>query len=492
MQSRVATCWTIAVAVWLGLSSAPASAQTPSTYFPQGHWVLNPGAERSQVISTGEVLAPLRFRVGLTTHVLHAPTNPAPGTMFQLREHLLGAFAPDKRLQFAAQVPLLLFQRPAPSHEIGVGRPWGSMRLGILAPEWDDPMWLAIDVGAGLPGLGQAELTGESRYLTGTLKVGVGAPLAHGVLGFEAEVRASLARIDLRGGAVFASQGLHLRGEFALRGEAAIVGTPHGFVEALGGFRYLVRPLELSLLAGPGYGLASDGFSVRLLGGVAFVSPKAEEEDEPREASIECLEGTPYPIEACPDLDVDRDGVRNGVDECPLEHGPKENAGCPWPDTDRDGLFDPQDTCPNAPGPNSNYGCPEEKKQLAVLLPKKIEILEKVYFEFDEATIKPQSFALLNQVGEIINAHPKLARLRVEGHTDDVGGAEYNLTLSEARARAVKTFLVETANVDDRRLVILGYGFSVPLDTNETEAGRAKNRRVEFIIVDEGDEEGEP
>jgi outer membrane protein OmpA-like peptidoglycan-associated protein len=318
----------------------------------------------------------------------------------------------------------------------------------------------------------------------GSLKLSAGFPAAHGgMFGLEVEGRASLTRVDLRGGATFVTGGLHLRGEFTARGEAWLNGGPRGFVELLAGVRYLLRPLELSLLTGPGYGLASQGFDYRLVLGVAFVSPSAEESDAARVASTDCTEGTDYKLDDCPDLDFDNDGVRNRVDRCPREFGERRNQGCPWPDTDGDTLVDHQDNCPKVPGPVENFGCPREQKQLVQIGRDKLEISERVFFEFNKAIIKPESFELLDQVAAVIENHPEL-RVRVEGHTDKVGSADYNHTLSLARAQAVKAYLTERGGISAGRLSVAGFGFDVPIATNDTDEGRARNRRVEFMFED--------
>lgn len=472
--------------------AAPALAQTPpSTTFPLGQWTLNPGAERSQVLATGELLAPGRFRVAVQTHGLLTPLDGAPASALQVREHLLASVGIANRFQLAAQLPALVWQSPAPATPNGLARPWVTGRLGVLSVDLDDPLWLAVDLGVGIPGLGQAELTADPAGPVGSVKASVGLPFSHGVFGAEAELRASAARVDLRGGVALASQGIHLKGELVARGDFSPA-TQRGFVEVLGGVRYVLRPLELSLVTGPGFGLAQGwGFDYRVIAGVGFVTPKEEREEE-HEATVDCTEGTAYRLESCPDLDWDNDGLVNRVDRCPKEWGPRENEGCPWPDTDHDTVTDNEDNCPTVPGPPENYGCPRELKQLVVIRKTKLEILDKVFFEFNQAVIKPESFELLDQVAAIIESHPELKKVRIEGHTDKVGSADYNRKLSKERARAVKTYLVQKGGVSPERLTIAGHGFDRPLATNDTDEGRAKNRRVEFMLVQADGEEGEP
>lgn len=224
------------------------------------------------------------------------------------------------------------------------------------------------------------------------------------------------------------------------------------------------------------------------------------------------------PIEnkGCPWPDTDRDGLNDGEDGCPKEAGPKENKGCAWPDTDGDGTLDKDDACPKESGPAdnrgcpvkdadndtvpdeldncptekgdpSNQGCPKAQKQLVVITREKLVIKEKVYFDTGKATIKPMSFGLLNQVGQILVTHPEIARIIVEGHTDNVGKPEANRALSQKRAESVRDYLVKRG-VETSRLQPKGYGPDRPSDSNGTATGRENNRRVEFVLgaVDKG------
>jgi len=112
----------------------------------------------------------------------------------------------------------------------------------------------------------------------------------------------------------------------------------------------------------------------------------------------------------------------------------------------------------------------------------RILILDKIFFELDSATIKPESFPLLDEVLVSLIDHPELILVEVQGHTDDQGALEYNQKLSEARAQAVVHYLV-ASGVDGQRLVARGYGETVSLQPGTSDAARAANRRVEFHIV---------
>jgi outer membrane protein OmpA-like peptidoglycan-associated protein len=111
--------------------------------------------------------------------------------------------------------------------------------------------------------------------------------------------------------------------------------------------------------------------------------------------------------------------------------------------------------------------------------------LKNIYFDFDKATIKlPQSAEALQGAYQILSANPTI-KVEIQGHTDSKGSDEYNLRLSDRRAAAVVDHLVKTLGVESARLTSKGYGESKPVATNDTDEGRALNRRVEFVITGE-------
>lgn len=107
--------------------------------------------------------------------------------------------------------------------------------------------------------------------------------------------------------------------------------------------------------------------------------------------------------------------------------------------------------------------------------------LPKIQFDFDKAEITPESYPTLNLINEVLSKSEHL-KLLVLAHTDSVGTEEYNLDLSERRAKAVKEFLVKKG-LPPPTVRYRGYGFAKPLADNSTEDGRAKNRRVEFRVT---------
>jgi OOP family OmpA-OmpF porin len=115
---------------------------------------------------------------------------------------------------------------------------------------------------------------------------------------------------------------------------------------------------------------------------------------------------------------------------------------------------------------------------------KAIEINEKVQFEVSKATILPESFGLLDEVAGAIKSHPEIKHVEVQGHASSEGDPTTNLKLSDDRAKSVMTYLTTKGGVEGVRLTAIGYGDKVPLADNNTEEGRAKNRRVEFHITE--------
>lgn len=186
----------------------------------------------------------------------------------------------------------------------------------------------------------------------------------------------------------------------------------------------------------------------------------------------------PAKNDGCPIRDADDDGVLDDVDRCPNQAGPAANQGCPWPDRDGDGVMDRDDRCPDEAGPPGNQGCPYK---LVEVTESQIVLRQTVHFQTGKARIKTESHPLLDEVAEAMLDHPTM-RVRVEGHTDSIGDDRTNLRLSQARADAVRRYLMSRGVTPDR-MTAIGYGEDNPLDDNATEVGRAINRRVEFHIL---------
>lgn len=110
--------------------------------------------------------------------------------------------------------------------------------------------------------------------------------------------------------------------------------------------------------------------------------------------------------------------------------------------------------------------------------------LKGVYFDFNKATIRPESYSVLDDAAKILTDNPKIT-VEIQGHTDSEGSDSYNQKLSEQRAYAVVDYLVKVKGIDINRLKAVGYGESKPIASNDTKEGRALNRRVEFVILGE-------
>lgn len=108
-------------------------------------------------------------------------------------------------------------------------------------------------------------------------------------------------------------------------------------------------------------------------------------------------------------------------------------------------------------------------------------ILKNIYFDFDKSVLLQQSYVELQGLLQVLNRYPKM-KIEVGGHTDGRGSEEYNQRLSESRAHAVADYLCNNG-IDKRRLQYKGYGKTKPIDSNDTDEGRARNRRVEFVIL---------
>jgi outer membrane protein OmpA-like peptidoglycan-associated protein/tetratricopeptide (TPR) repeat protein len=107
-------------------------------------------------------------------------------------------------------------------------------------------------------------------------------------------------------------------------------------------------------------------------------------------------------------------------------------------------------------------------------------VLRNVFFEFGKSSLQPESFAELDELIEIMKSNPKL-KIEIGGHTDNKSSRAFNLTLSEKRAHSVVDYMAK--KIDPSRLSFKGYAFDFPVASNDTEEGRAQNRRVEFKII---------
>lgn len=233
--------------------------------------------------------------------------------------------------------------------------------------------------------------------------------------------------------------------------------------------------------------------------------------------------------DGAPDLDNDKDGVPDKVDKEPMipedRDGFQDEDGAPDPDNDGDGILDTEDQAPNdpedfdefqdkdgAPDPDNDAdsildindecpgtdetvaagqntmetfnsyedddGCPDKKPEIAVEKGESI-VLEGVYFALGRADLTANSRFILDKVVRTLKGNPKI-EVEIRGHTDNTGGYQLNMRLSQQRADAVKIYLMNQG-IDAARIRTIGFGPEHPIAPNTTAEGRAKNRRIEFF-----------
>ena len=412
--------------------------------------------------------------------------------------HAAGSIVLADRVRLGLDVPFALYQDGdaafvsgealAPANRAALA----DLRIAAdvrLAGQHDAPFTLALGVRGWLPTGVRSQCTsdGSARIAPQVLAAGrlgvlawatraalvvrsrddayAGSPLGTG-LAAAAGLGLQLGRFFV-GPEVFASTGLRADAFLSVRGTPA---------DVVLGARYDL-PLGLRI------GLAGGGGLTRGYGSPAFRGL----------ASLEWW----IPI-AAPPADRDGDHVLDANDACPdqpgVPSGDPELNGCPPPervpdeDLDGDGIRDSDDACPGIAGlrtadPMTN-GCPTgTPHQLAVVTATEIRIGERIQFATGSADLLGDSQPVLSAVQRLLDEHPEIRKLRVDGHTDDTGDASFNDDLSRRRAAAVLRWLVEHG-VDEERLTSEGFGSSKPIATNLTEQGRLENRRVAFTIVE--------
>lgn len=193
--------------------------------------------------------------------------------------------------------------------------------------------------------------------------------------------------------------------------------------------------------------------------------------------------GTAVDAVGCPlpPADTDGDGVLDTLDQCPATPvGDKvDERGCTIvvpvgnPDLDGDGVLNAADQCPDTPAgfKVDGVGCMVEQTVA----------LQSVNFEFGSDALTAEAKAILDGIAKSLAAQTAV-KVQVTGHTDSLGPQSYNLTLSQKRAKSVVAYL-SSVGVDAARLTSEGEGEFAPVASNDTEEGRAKNRRVEFKIL---------
>lgn len=210
-------------------------------------------------------------------------------------------------------------------------------------------------------------------------------------------------------------------------------------------------------------------------------------------------DGVADPLDRCPDSpswmrvdptgcgpDSDHDGVFEGLDRCPGtptgEIVDRDGCSSTQADSDGDGVADKADLCPDTARGMTVHpdGCAELGKVQ----------LGDVNFELDSDILTASGLRLLDDVAATLRAHGN-TQVEVDGHADATGPAGYNFKLAQKRARAAREFLIYRG-IDSQRITVKSYGESQPKASNDTEQGRAQNRRIEFKVVEMGAENEVP
>ena len=185
--------------------------------------------------------------------------------------------------------------------------------------------------------------------------------------------------------------------------------------------------------------------------------------------------GTPVNNNAI--MDADQDGVPDERDACAnTPAGAQVNRrGCEL-DSDRDGVVDSRDNCPDTSVNLSvdDNGCP-----VLDTMQRRIELL--VNFDYDRSEVKAEYDEEIENFADFMKEYANTNAV-IEGHTDTRGSDAYNQPLSERRANAVREELVNEYGIEEERVSAVGYGESRPVDTSNTEAGHARNRRIEAVL----------
>jgi OmpA-OmpF porin, OOP family len=277
-------------------------------------------------------------------------------------------------------------------------------------------------------------------------------------------------------------------------------------LEAMGGVLADLTP-DWKLHAAGGLGLL-EGFGVptfRVIAGVRWepsprdpdrdglknsdaLQAKQREDFDPDAAQPEPESpGAVSNVDAVDDAERDQ-AIREGYDACPgLPEdfdGDEDDDGCPEGDEDSDGVLDYLDRCPSEDetinGFQDDDGCPDEGPAQIVVEDGRIQILETIRFRPNSSELESGSYPVIDQIALALRKHRELSHIEIGGHTDSTGSREYNLRLSRARARSVRQYLL-TRGIEPGRLAATGYGPEHPIGDNNSDEGRAKNRRVEFV-----------
>ncbi len=271
-----------------------------------------------------------------------------------------------------------------------------------------------------------------------------------------------------------------------------------------GHYRIAGGPFEVGGAFGPGLGQGAGSPDVRVMMFLGrapeqMASPPDRDEDGIPDKLDACvsLRGIAWDdpvLNGCPEAPADRDGdaIPDDYDACPTKPGAAtfvtRTHGCPKiVDTDGDKVPDAEDVCPNEKGlaPPNGDGCPKPEPpppRPMVLVLYRIDIMQQIFFQRGSAVIQRKDEAILLEIVRVINEHPEIELVEVQGFTDDTGNDKLNRRLAQDRADSIVKWLVKNGAPKDH-LIAKGYGADQPIDTSATDEGRAKNRRVKFVIL---------
>jgi outer membrane protein OmpA-like peptidoglycan-associated protein len=517
-RHRIASTWCIALLLACFASPAIAApinhfeaAAGPHNYIVTNHPAVLPHLVPSAWLLTSYAHDPLVFRDGQGNEVAKIVEH-------QVNVELAAALGLFDRFEVGLVLPGLFFNGPgldgAGLNEFAVGdirffgkvllTPWNegfvaSFRLqSSLIPIAQLNNQAGVFAGEQFPNVTPAFTIGySSTFFRAGFDVGyllrvpseidpkliVGSELVYGLAGEIDLLPKFLAfTVDLNGRSAFAGLGSN-QNAFPLEVDAGLKAFFGPLVGILGAGTGIVPDYgtpDFRVFLGLGFRPQSDD---RDHDGVADGDDKCPDAPEDKDGFQDA--------DGCPDVDNDGDGILDGDDKCPMQKEDNDRwqdaDGCPDVDNDGDGILDDADNCPNDPETKNGFededGCPDDReKKVIVVTREKIEINDRIYFAYDSDRILPRSYELLDNVAKVINGHTEIPAVFVEGHTDSDGKDTYNLELSDRRAKSVRAYLVQ-AGVAANRLKAKGFGEASPIADNNTEAGKAENRRVEFRIV---------
>lgn len=447
---------------------------------------------------------------------------------------ILAAITPLPRLQIGLRLPFQYIAGEGvitdpTSADYGGRQPGGIRGFAMGDPSLEakvrvfggvtDPLTLGIAVAASAP-VGHATADG--------LYAGYGSPVVEARAIADLDLKRFFAAVNA--GAAFKSTAhlgtLDLGSELRVGAGAGVRITPafhilaEGFgstnfttqsgssaAEIDGAIRVLpIAPVAITIGGGAGLNQGVGVPAFRVFAGVGVflqrksgqaADPDMDKDGIPNEEDRCPIEGgdvvrTAGKLYGCPKRDADGDGVPDHVDVCPDQPGvatadAKDN-GCPSDDRDHDGIPNDKDKCPDGAESYNGFqdedGCPDAPPIRAEVRANQIVVInERVNFDFGSDKIAgARSYEALDLVIKVMKEHPEIKRLEVAGHTDNVGPDAMNLDISRRRAAAVVAYMV-SRGIAPKRLVSNGYGPDSPIAKNDTVAGRAANRRVQFNIT---------